>query len=104
MAGSSDRVEEGVSVIADAAVLDPAAVPICVEDDVAGSQVVRDRVADASQVDGADAVENAVGRLVRVSREHELDTGALQVAPKLCLGAVRGDAITVVSDGDEAQP
>lgn len=99
MTGAINCVEEGLTVVTDAAMLDAQAVSIRVEDDVAGAQVVRDWVADAAQVHRPHAPDNTVGRLVGVVGNDEIGVGILQVAFEVLHPPVWSDALTVVPAG-----
>jgi hypothetical protein len=57
-------------------VLDGVTVAVGVKDDVARSQVVSDRIAHTAEVHGTDLADDAVRRLVGVTREDDLCVGA----------------------------
>jgi hypothetical protein len=97
MVGPRDGLEERLSVVSDATVFHPVAVAVGVNDHVARSQVVGDRVADAPQVHRSHLAHMPIGRLVRVPGEHELRIGAGEILPELDLVAMWRDAIPVVA-------
>ena len=94
-----DRRKERVSVVADPAVFDAVPMTVGVEDDIAGPQVVGDRVAHAAEVHRPDVPDDAVGRLVGVTGEDDLRITALQVTRKVLLVPVWRDAGAVVPAG-----
>jgi hypothetical protein len=93
VAGSGDRRQERVTVVADPAVFDEVPTPARVEDDATGPQVVGDRVDHAAEVHRPNVPDDAVGRLVRVTGDDELRIAALQVTSELLLVPLGGDAI-----------
>jgi hypothetical protein len=92
-----DRLQEAASVVVDPSVLDAVAVAIGVQHDVARSEIVGDRVADTAKVDGSHASEDAIGRLMRVPREHQVRLGTLKLVSQFRFGSMGCDSVAIVS-------
>src|SRR5688572_27778785 len=96
MAGGRDATQEGGAVVVHTAVLDLVAVPVGVDHQVGGPQVVRDRVAHAAAVQGTHATDDAIGGLVGVAGQHDVGLRAGQGRHQLGLRPVGRDAGAVV--------
>src|SRR3546814_1611320 len=83
--GRGDGAQEGASVVGHAAVLDQVALAVGVQHDVAGPEVIHDRVADAAEVHGAHPAHDAIGRLVSVSGEYHIGVRARECRSKVGL-------------------
>src|SRR3546814_1435972 len=90
--GRGDGAQEGASVVGHAAVLDQVALAVGVQHDVAGPEVIHDRVADAAEVHGAHPAHDAIGRLVSVIGEYHIGVRARECRSTVGLLAVRCDA------------
>lgn len=95
----SDGLQERVSVIADATVFDAVPMVVRMKDDVAGPEVIGDRIAEASQIDRPHTGDHSIGGLVRVTGEYEVRVGARKVATKILLVTVGRDPVAIVLAG-----
>lgn len=77
--------------------LDVVTVPVRVKDDVAGSEIVGDRVADAAEIHRPYTADFTIRGLVRMTGEDELGARIVHLASEFVSLSVRCDAIAVVA-------
>src|SRR5690242_439465 len=86
MAGATDAAYELVVVVVGPAPLELVAVAVGVDDEVARPQVVGDGVAHAAAVRRSYGTDASVGRLVRVTGDHDVGISAVERGPSSSSG------------------
>ena len=91
-----DRRNDGTVVVVHNSMHDRVAIPVAVELDVGCSSVRSRRVANASEIDGPDTVDQSIGDIVSVAGEHDVGVAMVKKHGQVGVADAGVDTFAVV--------